>query len=84
MARIALGGAALLASPRLSFAFSTADQVTAVSARASDDYARAKLSDGTLKPEYYAFAEGGHWTGSVSDASIDRLKFIDVARNLTC
>jgi len=77
---IALGSAAFLAVPLRSSAFSTSDQATAVSARASEDYVRAKLTDGTLKPEYYAFAEGGHWTGSVSDASIDHLKFIDVAR----
>lgn len=54
--------------------------VTVVSSKASDDYNRARLPDGSLKPETYAFGEGGHWSGAVSDASIDGLKFIAVAR----
>ncbi len=80
MARLALACAACAGAACPSRAFSTRDQVTAISARASDDYVRATLPEGGLKPEYYAFAEGGHWTGAVSDASIDGLKFIEVAR----
>ena len=49
----------------------------------SDDYVRAKLLDGTLKPEYYAFAEGGRWTGQGRDPSMDSLKFMDVARTIS-
>jgi hypothetical protein len=54
--------------------------VTVVSSRVSDDYNRARLPDGSYKPENYAFGEGGHWTGNVKDGSIDGLRFIDVAR----
>jgi|HubBroStandDraft_1064217.scaffolds.fasta_scaffold30863_3 hypothetical protein len=54
--------------------------VTVVSSKASDDYSRSRLPDGSYKPETYAFGEGGHWTGTVRDGSIDGLKFIDVAR----
>ncbi len=54
--------------------------VTVVSSRVSDDYNRTKLPDGTYGPETYAFGEGGHWTGTVKDGSIDGLRFLEVAR----
>jgi hypothetical protein len=56
------------------------EEITAVSSKVSGDYARAKLADGSLRPETYAFAEGGHWGGTVVDETIDKLRFIDVAR----
>ena len=56
--------------------------ITAVSSRVSDDYIRAKRPDGTYPPEYYAFGPGGQWNGSMRDASIDKLKFVDVARTV--
>jgi hypothetical protein len=56
--------------------------VTVVSSRVSDDYNRSRLPDGTYKPETYAFGEGGHWTGTVKDGSIDGLRFIEVARSI--
>ncbi len=56
------------------------DQATAVFARVSDDYARARQADGSPAAEYFAFAEGGRWTGSTRDPSLEELKFIDVAR----
>jgi hypothetical protein len=54
--------------------------ITAVSSKVSDDYVREKLPDGKFKPEYYAFADGGNWGGEIRDQTIDRLRFIDVAR----
>jgi hypothetical protein len=54
--------------------------VTAVASKVSGDYARARLSDGSFQPEFYAFGQGGHWGGEMSDATIDKLKFMDVAR----
>jgi hypothetical protein len=54
--------------------------ITAVSSKVSDDSVRAKLPDGTFAPEAYAFGEGGNWGGQMSDATIDRLHFADVAR----
>lgn len=54
--------------------------VTVVSSKVEGDYSRARQKDGSLPTEYYAFADGGHWTGTVSDRTIDNLPFMDVAR----
>ena len=54
--------------------------ITAVSARVGKGYVRAKLPDGSFQPETYAFGEGGYWGGELKDLTIDKLKFIDVAR----
>jgi len=53
--------------------------VTAVASKVSRDYVRARLPDGSFQPESYAFGEGGKWAGEISDITIDRLKFLDVA-----
>ena len=55
-------------------------EIVAVAAKASDDYVRSKLPDGSFQPETYAFGQGGYWAGDVSDKSIDRIKFMDIAR----
>jgi hypothetical protein len=54
-------------------------EITAVSAKASNDYVRTKLADGSYAPEFYAFGEGGLW-GFARDETIDKLHFLDVAR----
>lgn len=54
--------------------------VTAVSSKVSGGYVRARLPDGSLQPEFYAFGEGGNWAGEISDATIDKIHFTDVAR----
>jgi hypothetical protein len=56
--------------------------VTAVASKVSSDYVRTKLPDGSFQPESYAFGEGGNWGGEISDATIDKLHFIDVARTI--
>ena len=56
--------------------------ITAVSSRASNDYVRAKLPDGSFESEYYSFGEGGNWGGEINDSTIDKLHFIDVARTI--
>ena len=53
--------------------------VTAVASKVSRDYVRTKLPDGTFQPEYYSFGKGGNWGGEISDATIDKLHFLDVA-----
>jgi hypothetical protein len=58
------------------------DQITAVSAKAAPDYARQR-KNGRYVDEYYAFGEGGHIGGPMTDESIDSLKFIDVARTVS-
>jgi hypothetical protein len=55
--------------------------ITAVASKASPDYARTKRDDGSYPPETYAFGPGGFW-GGMHDDSIDKLKFIDVARTV--
>jgi hypothetical protein len=48
--------------------------------RVSSDYVRTKLADGSFEPEPYMFGQGGYWSGAMRDESIDKLKFMDVAR----
>jgi hypothetical protein len=75
-----LGCAPLLVQPAL-----PADDygdITAVSSLVRYDYVRAKLPNGSFAPETYAFGEGGIMPGPVRDPSIDKLKFLDVARTL--
>jgi hypothetical protein len=54
--------------------------ITAVSSKVSRGYVRERLPGGAPKPESYAFAEGGKWAGELSDPTIDKLKFLDVAK----
>ena len=56
-----------------------ANDITAVSSRASSDYKRVRQGDGSFAPEMYVFGEGGNWAGFMKDYSIDRLSFLDVA-----
>lgn len=73
------GGATLLIPPG---ARAAGDEITAVSSKASDDYVRAKLPNGSFEPETYSFGEGGRWGGPLHDDTIDKLRFFDVARNI--
>jgi len=54
--------------------------ITAVASKVSGDYARPRLPDGLFQPEYYTFGKGGKWGGEISDATMDKLQFMDVAR----
>jgi hypothetical protein len=54
--------------------------ITAVSSKVSDDYFRKRLPDGSFQPEFYSFGKGGKWEGEISDVTIDKLQFTDVAR----
>ncbi len=56
------------------------NEIVAVSSRVSEDYARTKLPDGKFAPETFAFGEGGKWDGGMHDLTIDKLKFLDVAK----
>jgi hypothetical protein len=58
-----------------------ATEDTAVASKASPDYVRTKRTDGSYQPETYAFGPGGFW-GGIHDDSIDKMKFIDVARTV--
>jgi hypothetical protein len=59
-----------------------AEEIEAVSSRASPDYVRTKLAGGRYQTESYAFAKGGFWSGNLSDPTIDKLGFMDVARTI--
>jgi hypothetical protein len=47
----------------------------AVNAQVFNGYARERLPDGTFKPEFYVFGEGGCWTRPVADPWMDKLTF---------
>ncbi len=70
----------LLAALPLSGGAKDLEGVTAVASRVCSDYVRAKLPDGSFRPEFFAFGEGGKWAGELDDATIDRLSFRDVAQ----
>ncbi len=53
----------------------------AISARASSDYSRARLPDGSLAPETFAFANGGALRSTEAGMS-ERIGFMDVARTI--
>jgi hypothetical protein len=74
-----MGSCALLAGS-LSVRAGDSEGITAVSSKVSDDYARGRLPDGSFRPEFYSFGKGGKWEGEISDATIDKLQFTDVAR----
>ena len=76
-----LGLCAWLPLSSLAFdAGGASDGITAVASKASPDYIRAKLPDGSFQPEFYSFGKGGNWGGEIKDATIDNLRFTDVAR----
>lgn len=77
---LALGFAGILLAHPAARAATGDEEIVAVSSRAWKGYVRAKLPDGSLAPEYYAFANGGRVNGPMADTTIDKLKFIDVAR----
>src|SRR5580658_8615052 len=78
-ARVLAIGCALLAGALPAFADGS-NGITAVSSKVSDDYVRKRLPDGSFQPEYYSFGKGGKWEGEISDVTIDKLQFTDVAR----
>jgi hypothetical protein len=57
-------------------------EMAAVSSRASEDYVRTRLPDGSFQPETYAFGKGGFWSGASRDPTIDNMDFMDVARTI--
>jgi hypothetical protein len=75
---ILAGGATMRGEPAPP-AVGQLEGVTAVASKVSGDYVRARQPDGKFQPEYYSFGDGGSWGGETKDATIDKLKFIDVA-----
>jgi hypothetical protein len=52
----------------------------AVASKVSPDYVRAKMPDGSFRPEFYSFGKGGYWGSEISDKTIDFMGFMDVLR----
>jgi hypothetical protein len=86
--RLLLLGSFLLASvPSRAFDFSQSNnrgsnQITAVASRASTDYVRVRLPDGSYRPETYVFGRGGYHRGTDRDPTIEQYSFPDVARTM--
>jgi len=55
------------------------NDITAVASRKSKSYIRVQLPNGSFVPETYVFGRGGVWRGEKADATIDQLRFSDVA-----
>lgn len=55
-------------------------EVVAVYASVSPAYSRTPAGGGSFKPETYAFGEGGRLGGVRRDETIDKLRFLDIAR----
>ena len=79
--QLTLGALAALALPLAGFADSDSAAV-AISTRASPDYSRPQLPNGSYQPESFAFGKGGVWSGAAKDPTIDKLDFIDIARTI--
>jgi hypothetical protein len=84
-----LTGAFMLPAGRCAPADSPVVGITAVSSRVFGGYVRARLADGMLRPETYAFGNGGLITagsaggetpGAQRDPSIDEMNFDSIAR----
>jgi hypothetical protein len=53
--------------------------VTAVFSHTYNGYQRTRAADGTFEREYYALANGSYMPGVAADASIDKVKFPQIA-----
>jgi hypothetical protein len=53
--------------------------VTAVFSHTYNGYQRPRAADGTFQREYYALANGSYMPGVAADASIDKVKFPQIA-----
>jgi len=79
VALLAAGVLALQAQPS-AFGADESDAV-AISAKASGEYLRTRLPDGTIQPETFAFAKGGVWQGT-QGGSADMTDFMKVAMTI--
>ncbi len=57
------------------------DEAVAISSKASTDYVRQRLADGSFQAESFAFAKGGLWKGTEGGTK-DMLDFMDVAKTI--
>jgi|CZKI01.1.fsa_nt_gi hypothetical protein len=57
------------------------NEAVAISSTASGDYVRARLANGSLQRETFAFAKGGVWRSAAGGVT-DMLDFMEVARTI--
>jgi hypothetical protein len=79
---VACGAASARAFDLTTFNARGSNEITAVSARASDDYIRVRQADGSFPAETYAFGKGGNYGGPVRDPTIEAFGFQEVAREI--
>jgi hypothetical protein len=74
----------LLGLPLVPASVRGADEPEAVAVMSATypPYARAVLPDGSVKPQTYAFGEGGNWNGSALDSTPEDVNFLSIARLL--
>jgi hypothetical protein len=73
----------LLGQPLLPSITPGHEEIVAVSSRASADYIRAKLPDGSFQPETYAFGKGGKEELVMVDSTIDSVTFAELVKMLS-
>jgi hypothetical protein len=73
--------AALAATPAARATPADSLEAVAIASRASKDYVRERLPDGTARPETYAFGKGGLWKGEEAGTK-EVVDFMQVARAL--
>lgn len=78
LACLLLVSGTLLLSPA-AFCADHSGGIVAVYSSVSPAYTRTALPGGSFKPETYAFGEGGDSGGPMKDATIDQLRFLDIA-----
>jgi hypothetical protein len=90
-ARVSPGGlrlavpAVLLLSAGLaasSFASQGVAEITSIYSAAASGYVRERLPDGALKPQTFAFGQGGHMNGRIAGDSIDKMTFNELVKIL--
>ena len=80
--RVLLGAAVVAVLQTIARGDKPIQGVIGIWTKASPDYVRERLPDGSFRPEEYAFWEGGPIGGAYRDPSIDKLNFRDVGQAL--
>jgi hypothetical protein len=82
--RLALA-AVLLLAPGAAASASGAQgvaEITSIYSTASAGYVRKRMPDGSLRPETFAFGQGGHMNGRTAGDSIDKVSFNELVKIL--
>ena len=81
MPRLCLALSCLVGPAFLPSAIAAEDTVsTAVFSRVSKEYQRARLPDGSFKPEYFAIANGGMVPGTSRDKTVEQVNYPSIVQ----